>query len=99
MAGPQAAATAVDPKAPAKADAQKEEKKEKKVRRSSFEDLYPKDSKLVCLVKENPKKKGSKSAERFEHYFTSKTVGAFLTAGGTYGDIAFDIARKRIAIG
>lgn len=82
-----------------KAETAPEAPKEKKVRRSSFEDLYPKDSKLVCLVKENPKKKGSKSAARFEHYFTSKTVGAFLEAGGTYGDIAFDIARKRISIG
>lgn len=75
----------------------KDEKKSSN--RTSFKDLWPSDAKLTCLVKENPKKSGSKSAERFEHYFTSKTVGDFLKSGGTYQDIAYDIPRGRIQVG
>ncbi len=95
MSAPAPSANA--PKSVADAGSAKE-KKTKVPRRSAFEQLYPKTATLKCLLTENPKKKGSKSAERFEHYFTSTTVGAFLEKGGTYGDIAFDIARKRIAI-
>lgn len=86
------------PKAPKVPKAPKE-KKAPTVRRSAFEELYPKDAPLKCLVTENPKKQGSKSRDRFEHYFTSKTVGEFLEKGGSYGDIVYDIARKRIQIG
>lgn len=67
-------------------------------RRSKFQEMYPEDSKLEVLVKENPKKEGSKSAERFAHYFSSKTVGDFLHAGGTYADIMYDLPRGRIKI-
>ena len=67
--------------------------------RSSFAKLFPPEAALKCLVTENPKKQGSKSRERFEHYFTSNTVKEFLDKGGTYGDIAYDIARKRISVG
>ena len=67
--------------------------------RSSFKKLWPDDAVLTCLVTENPKKAGSTSRERFEHYFTSKTVGEFIAKGGTYGDIAYDIPRQRIKIG
>lgn len=66
--------------------------------RSSFSKLWPDDAKLTCLVKENPKKQGSASRDRFEHYFTSKTVKEFLEKGGTYADIAYDIARQRISV-
>lgn len=66
--------------------------------RSSFSKLWPMDATLKCLVKENPKKQGSASRERFEHYFTSKTVKEFLEKGGTYADIAYDIARQRISV-
>lgn len=73
--------------------------KEKTVKRSAFQQLYPEDMKLTCLVDENPKKQGSKSRDRFEHYFTSKTVGDFLAKGGTYADIAYDLGRSRIKLG
>lgn len=75
------------------------EPKEKSVKRSAFAALYPEDMKLTVLIAENPKKQGSKSRERFEHYFTSKTVGEFLAKGGTYGDIAYDLGRSRIKLG
>jgi len=87
----------------AEAKAKKEKKeaapKEPNINRTNFKELWPVDAKLKVNVAENPKKKGSKSAERFDHYFTSKTVGEFLEKGGTYQDIAYDIARGRIAIG
>ena len=68
------------------------------VRRSKFAEMYPEDSKVKLLVKENPKKEGSASRERFDHYFNSKTVGDFLAAGGTYADIAYDIGRMHIQV-
>lgn len=68
-------------------------------RTSKFAELYPADAKLKVLVEENPKKAGSKSAERFEHYFGSKTVGEFLEKGGTYQDLMYDLARNRVEVG
>ena len=84
---------------PPKAPKEPKVAKEKTVKRSAFQTLYPEDMALTCLVTENPKKQGSKSRERFEHYFTSKTVGDFLAKGGTYGDIAYDLGRSRIKLG
>ena len=92
------APTPVAVKAP-KAPKEPKAAKEKSVKRSAFQTLYPEDSKLTLLVTENPKKQGSKARERFEHYFTSKTVGEFLAKGGGYGDIAYDLGRGRIKIG
>jgi len=95
---------AVDPSAPTpikppKVAGEPKPAKEKTVKRSAFQQLYPEDMKLTVLVDENPKKQGSKSRERFEHYFTSKTVGDFLAKGGTYADIAYDLGRSRIKLG
>ena len=84
---------------PPKAPKEPKAAKEKSVKRSAFQALYPEDAALTVLVTENPKKQGSKSRERFEHYFTSKTVGEFLAKGGTYADIAYDLGRSRIKIG
>ena len=67
--------------------------------RSSFATMYPKDAILTVLVEKNPKKVGSKAAERFEHAFTSKTVGEFLEKGGTYGDIIYGIPRNQLKVG
>jgi hypothetical protein len=84
---------------PPKAPKEPKAAKEKTVKRSAFQALYPEDAALTLLVTENPKKQGSKARERFEHYFTSKTVGDFLAKGGGYGDIAYDLGRGRIKIG
>ncbi len=72
--------------------------KEQRARRSKFAEMYPEDSKITLIVKENPKKEGSASRDRFDHYFKSKTVGDFLAAGGTYADIAYDIGRMHISV-
>ena len=73
---------------------------EKTPKRSKFQLLYPDASKITVLAKENPKKEGSKSRVRFQHYYSEKvnTVGEFIAAGGTYGDIAYDIGRKFISV-
>jgi hypothetical protein len=75
------------------------EKKAPTVRRSKFEKLYPEDSAVKLLVTENPKKEGSASRERFQHYFKASTVGAYLAAGGTYQDLAYDVGRQFVKVG
>jgi hypothetical protein len=55
--------------------------------------------KIKVLVKQNPKREGTKSYERFGLYFTCKTVGEFLEAGGTRGDLLNDEAKGYIAEG
>lgn len=67
--------------------------------RTNFSKLYPEDSKLTLLVDTNPKKKGSKSAARFEGYTGAQTVGEARAKGVTYQDIAYDIAREYIKVG
>ena len=86
-------------KDPQAGDATEKGEDKPKSNRTSFKDLWPEDAALKCLVEENPKKAGSKSAARFEHYFKAATVGDFLAAGGTYADIAYDLPRKRIQVG
>jgi hypothetical protein len=61
--------------------------------------MWPEDAAVKVLVEENPKKEGSAARERFQHYFTSKTVGDYLAAGGTYQDIAYDLGRAFIQVG
>lgn len=74
-------------------------KKEPTVRRSKFEELYGEKDKITLLVDTNPKKEGSKARERFQHYFSSKTVQDYLQLGGTYQDIAYDVGRQFIKVG
>lgn len=87
------------PEKTAKATKAPKEKKEPTVRRSVFANLYPEDAKVKLLVDKNPKKAGSKSAERFEAYTGSETVGDYLAKGGTYQDIAYDVGRGFVKIG
>ncbi len=70
----------------------------KKTRRSKFSVLYPKDASLKLLVNENPKKAGTKSAQRFDGYLNANTVGEALEAGVKYQDIAYDVSRKFIEV-
>lgn len=84
---------------PAKAKTEKPEGEKKASNRTNFSKLYPEDAKLTVLVDENPKKKGSKSAARFEGYTGADTVGAALANGVTYQDIAYDTGRGFIKVG
>lgn len=54
--------------------------------------------KITLLTKENPKREGSASYERFELYRKAKTVADFLEAGGTTADIRYDEAAGHIKV-
>jgi hypothetical protein len=91
-------------KTPAGAEATPKKEKAPKpegtgVPRTNFAGLWPEDQPIKVLVEKNPKKNGSKSRERFEHYFGSDTVGAYLAKGGTYQDLAYDVARQFVQVG
>lgn len=58
----------------------------------------PDKRKIKLLTKENPKREGSASYERFEHYRKAKTVQDFLDAGGTRADLKHDEAAGHIEI-
>lgn len=55
-------------------------------------------AKIVWLVKENPKRAGTASHERFAAYFGTKTVEAFLEAGGSRADLANDTAKEYMSV-
>lgn len=59
---------------------------------------FDKNAAVSLKSEKNPKRVGSKSYERFEHYKTAKTVGDFIAKGGTYGDLSWDSARGFITI-
>lgn len=56
------------------------------------------ETKIVLLVKENPKREGCAAYDRFQAYFTVKTVAQALEAGLTRKDLAWDIAHGHISI-
>lgn len=95
---PQAAPKAVPQAGTPKAE---EAAEKPKSTRTNFSKLYPEDSPLSLLVKENPKKKGSKSFTRFQSYFGAKTVGDAMAGdnGVTYQDIVYDIGHNFIKVG
>lgn len=57
------------------------------------------DRTITLLVTENPKRRGSKSYDRYELYRTHRTVGAFLAAGGSAADLKWDAAHEFIRVG
>lgn len=56
------------------------------------------DSKIEMLVKENPKREGSGSYQRFAHYRNGMLVKTALDKGVTRGDIIWDVEHKFIRI-
>jgi hypothetical protein len=54
--------------------------------------------KIKLLVKENPKRPGSSSFDRFALYKKSKTVGDFIEAGGKSADVAYDVKHEYIEL-
>jgi len=53
-------------------------------------DRIPNDATITVVVEANPKREGSKGAERFDLYKTGMTVQAFKDAGGTMADVRWD---------
>lgn len=48
--------------------------------------------------KNNPKREGSKSADRFALYKNGMTVDQFVAAGGLYADVVYDVDKKFISV-
>lgn len=99
-APPAPAAKSTPPAPPAASGSDKPDKpkKEPSVRRSNFENIYPKSAKVTLLVESNPKKQGSKARERFEGYTGAKTIGDAIAAGVTYQDVAYDVGHGFIKV-
>jgi hypothetical protein len=57
------------------------------------------DRTITLVQAVNPKRPGSASYERYEHYRNARTVREFLKAGGTKADIAHDTAKGFITLG
>lgn len=75
-----------------------EAKKEVAPKRSKFAAIYPDNATFALQVEANPKKEGSACRERFEHWFTSNTIGEYREKGGTYADIAYDVGRAFVVV-
>jgi hypothetical protein len=54
--------------------------------------------KITLLAKENPKREGTASFDRFKLYKTGMTIQQYLDAGGTMGDIAWDQKNEYIKL-
>lgn len=54
--------------------------------------------KIKLLADKNPKREGSKAHSRFALYKKEMTVGEFIKAGGTFGDLAWDASRGYIQV-
>jgi hypothetical protein len=83
---------------PAKAPKEKAPKAEGEGGRRGRAPAWPLDAKIKVLV-ENPKRAGTASHDRFALYGKGTTVGAFLEAGGTSGDLHWDSEHEYISIG
>lgn len=59
---------------------------------------FPLDGKISMRVESNPKRKGSKSFDRFAHYKDGMTVEAAIKAGVLYADLKWDTEHNFIAI-
>lgn len=82
------------PEATTTTEAQDGEKKTKQRGSPSF----PADGKISLRVESNPKRKGSKSYDRFAHYKNGMTVEASVKAGVLYADLKWDSEHGFIAV-
>ena len=63
---------------------------------------FPDDGKITLIAKENPRRKGSKSHQRFDLLRSGMTVGEYLKEGEKLGadvsNLATDVKRGAISI-
>lgn len=59
---------------------------------------FPSDGKISLRTEANPKRKGSKSYDRFAHYKNGMTVEAAVKAGVTYADLKWDTEHGFVAV-
>ena len=58
----------------------------------------PDDMRVIVKVEPNPKKQGSKSFDRYALYQVGMTVSDFIRAGGSKGDVQWDVGRSYIEL-
>jgi hypothetical protein len=67
-------------------------------KRSRTSPNFPLEAKVKFLTESNPKRAGSKSFDRFAAYMGTVTVGEYIAAGGTYGDLKYDAEHGHISV-
>jgi hypothetical protein len=73
-------------------------KKEKKASTKGKKNSVGDDSVISILVEKNPKKEGTKAHTRFALYREGMAVREYIEAGGTRGDVNWDLKRNYIAV-
>lgn len=68
-------------------------------KRSRTSPNFPPEAGVTFLTESNPKRVGSKSFDRFAAYMGAGTVGEYIAAGGTYGDLKYDAEHGFITVG
>jgi hypothetical protein len=89
---------AKQPKAAPAAPVFAENAAEVATKRSRTSPNFPPEAVVEFLVENNPKRVGSKSFDRFSAYMGTGTVGEYIAAGGTYGDLKYDAEHGFIAV-
>jgi len=67
-------------------------------KRSRTSPNFPPEAGVSFLTDSNPKRAGSKSFDRFAAYMGTGTVGEYIAAGGTYGDLKYDAEHGHITV-
>lgn len=58
----------------------------------------PRDSKIKLLIKDNPRREGTRAHKVYELYRDGGTVASFLEKGGHMQDLIHDIAKGRVEL-
>lgn len=59
---------------------------------------FEKTAKITIVAEENPKRKGTGAHIRFAKYRNGMTIQSYLDAGGTTGDVNWDLEKGYIKI-
>lgn len=85
-------------KAPTDPNAKPGEDKKPAAPRVRASARFPDAAKITLISEKNPKREGSKAHPRFALYKTGQTVGEFIKAGGTFGDLDWDSSHGFISV-
>ena len=58
----------------------------------------PDTAKITLLVKQNPRREGTKAHKRYSLYKSGMTVGEYLKKGGSRGSLRKDVRLKRVKV-
>ena len=99
--GKSSAAATEKSEKPKKEKAPKKDKKSEKKAKGAKKEKAPAEAdkrKITLLVKENPKREGTKAHKKWELYKGKKTVQDYLDAGGKLKTITYDEKKKLIKV-